>query len=289
MPPLNVDLPTPLITAEALAARLDRVRLLDVRFDLARPEAGRQAFRHGHVPGATYVHLDEDLSAKGDAQAAVCGGRHPLPNRAQVARLAARLRLTPSTPVVVYDAQGGMFAARLWWMLKWIGHGPVAVLDGGWPAWVASGGVQASGEGQAVPAADPYPLSDEPGCRTITADELLSQLGRRTVLDARAPERYRGDVEPLDPVAGHIPGALNRPFGLNLGADGCFLPPQTLRAALEQVAPDPLDWIHQCGSGVTACHNLLAMAVAGWPMGVLYPGSWSEWCADPARPVATGA
>ncbi len=285
---LNLDLPKPLISVEALSERLGQVRLLDVRFDLARPDAGAQDFLRGHLPGATHVHLDHDLSAKGVPQIAVCGGRHPLPNRAQVAALASRLGVTPSTPVVVYDAQGGMFAARLWWMLKWIGHDAVAVLDGGWPAWVASGREQVSGEAAAVPAVAAYPLSDEPGCRTVTAGELLAQLDRRTVLDARAPERYRGDVEPLDPVAGHIPGALNRPFSLNLGADGRFLPPDVLRAAFAQVAEGPPDWIHQCGSGVTACHNLLAMAVAGWPMGVLYPGSWSEWCADPARPVARG-
>jgi thiosulfate/3-mercaptopyruvate sulfurtransferase len=182
-----------------------------------------------------------------------------------------------------------MFAARLWWMLKWIGHEGVTVLDGGMPAWRAVGGAVEKGEVPNVTAADPYPMSTEPGCRTVTAGELQAQLGRWAVLDARAPERYRGDVEPLDPVAGHIPGALNRPFNQNLGPDGCFLSPDALRAAFAPFAVSaPGVLVHQCGSGVTACHNLLAMAVAGWPLGVLYPGSWSEWCSDPSRPVARG-
>lgn len=277
---------SPLISAEALKAALGTVRVFDVRFDLARPEAGEAAWREGHLPGAHYLHLDRDLSAK-DGVPALCGGRHPLPTREVFAATAARLGLTPDTPVVLVDAQGGMFAARAWWMLRWIGARDVRVLDGGLAAWRAAGGALEPGE--VAPAAPglAWPLGPEPEGLRLTADALAAQLGRVALLDARAPERYRGDVEPLDPVAGHIPGALNRPFSANLGPDGRFLPPEALRAAFQGLAgARPV--VHQCGSGVTACHNLLAMAVAGLPGGALYAGSWSEWCRDPARPVAQG-
>lgn len=283
---ISPDSSSPLISAEALKAALGRVRVFDVRFDLARPEAGEAAWREGHLPGAHYLHLDRDLSAK-DGVPALCGGRHPLPTREVFAATAARLGLTPDTPVVLVDAQGGMFAARAWWMLRWIGARDVRVLDGGLAAWRAAGGALEPGE--VAPAAPglAWPLGPEPEGLRLTADALAAQLGRVALLDARAPERYRGDVEPLDPVAGHIPGALNRPFSANLGPDGRFLPPEALRAAFQGLAgARPV--VHQCGSGVTACHNLLAMAVAGLPGGALYAGSWSEWCRDPARPVARG-
>ena len=277
---------SPLISAEALKAALGRVRVFDVRFDLARPEAGEAAWREGHLPGAHYLHLDRDLSAK-DGVPALCGGRHPLPTREVYAATAARLGLTPDTPVVLVDAQGGMFAARAWWMLRWIGSRDVRVLDGGLAAWRAAGGALEPGEVAPATPGPAWPLGPEPEGLRLTADALAAQLGRVALLDARAPERYRGDVEPLDPVAGHIPGALNRPFSANLGPDGRFLPPEALRAAFQGLAgARPV--VHQCGSGVTACHNLLAMAVAGLPGGALYAGSWSEWCRDPARPVAQG-
>lgn len=277
---------SPLISAEALKAALGRVRVFDVRFDLARPEAGEAAWREGHLPGAHYLHLDRDLSAK-DGVPALCGGRHPLPTREVFAATAARLGLTPDTPVVLVDAQGGMFAARAWWMLRWIGSRDVRVLDGGLAAWRAAGGALEPGEVAPATPGPAWPLGPEPEGLRLTADALAAQLGRVALLDARAPERYRGDVEPLDPVAGHIPGALNRPFSANLGPDGRFLPPEALRAAFQGLAgARPV--VHQCGSGVTACHNLLAMAVAGLPGGALYAGSWSEWCRDPARPVAQG-
>jgi thiosulfate/3-mercaptopyruvate sulfurtransferase len=280
--------PTPLIRADELLALRPAgvVRLLDARFDLARPDAGAEAFAAGHLPGAQHVHLDRDLSAKGGAPA-VCGGRHPLPTREHFAATLGRLGITAETPVVVCDAQGGMFAARVWWMLRWVGHTAVAVLDGGVPAWVAAGGALETGAAEpVVPVAD-YPLSAEPGCAVFTADELHARLGRVTLIDARAPERYRGDVEPLDPVAGHIPGALNRPFSANLAPDGRFQSPETLRAAFAPLLGAG-EVVHQCGSGVTACHNLLAMEVAGLPAGALYAGSWSEWCRDGRRPVARG-
>lgn len=277
---------SPLISAEALKAALGRVRVFDVRFDLARPDAGEAAWREGHLPGAHYLHLDRDLSAK-DGVPALCGGRHPLPTREVFAATAARLGLTPDTPVVLVDAQGGMFAARAWWMLRWIGARDVRVLDGGLAAWRAAGGALEPGEVAPATPGPAWPLGPEPEGLRLTADALAAQLGRVALLDARAPERYRGDVEPLDPVAGHIPGALNRPFSANLGPDGRFLPPEALRAAFQGLAgARPV--VHQCGSGVTACHNLLAMAVAGLPGGALYAGSWSEWCRDPARPVAQG-
>ena len=283
---ISPDSSSPLISAEALKAALGRVRVFDVRFDLARPDAGEAAWREGHLPGAHYLHLDRDLSAK-DGVPALCGGRHPLPTREVFAATAARLGLTPDTPVVLVDAQGGMFAARAWWMLRWIGARDVRVLDGGLAAWRAAGGALEPGEVAPPAAAPAWPLGPEPEGLRLTADALAAQLGRVALLDARAPERYRGDVEPLDPVAGHIPGALNRPFSANLGPDGRFLPPEALRAAFQGLAgARPV--VHQCGSGVTACHNLLAMAVAGLPGGALYAGSWSEWCRDPARPVAQG-
>lgn len=283
---ISPDSASPLISAEALKAALGRVRVFDVRFDLARPEAGEAAWREGHLPGAHYLHLDRDLSAK-DGVPALCGGRHPLPTREVFAATAARLGLTPDTPVVLVDAQGGMFAARAWWMLRWIGARDVRVLDGGLAAWRAAGGALEPGEVAPAAPGPAWPLGPEPEGLRLTADALAAQLGRVALLDARAPERYRGDVEPLDPVAGHIPGALNRPFSANLGPDGRFLPPEALRAAFQGLAgARPV--VHQCGSGVTACHNLLAMAVAGLPGGALYAGSWSEWCRDPARPVAQG-
>lgn len=280
------DSSSPLISAEALKAALGTVRVFDVRFDLARPEAGEAAWREGHLPGAHYLHLDRDLSAK-DGVPALCGGRHPLPTREVFAATVARLGLTPDTPVVLVDAQGGMFAARAWWMLRWIGARDVRVLDGGLAAWRAAGGALEPGEVAPPAPAPAWPLGPEPEGLRLTADALAAQLGRVALLDARAPERYRGDVEPLDPVAGHIPGALNRPFSANLGPDGRFLPPEALRAAFQGLA-GARAVVHQCGSGVTACHNLLAMAVAGLPGGALYAGSWSEWCRDPARPVARG-
>lgn len=279
-------LPTPLIRADELLARVGAVCVLDARFDLARPDAGAEAFLAGHLPGAQYVHLDRELSAKGDVPA-LCGGRHPLPTREHFAATVARLGITPATPVVVYDAQGGMFAARVWWMLRWIGHEAAAVLDGGVAAWTAVGGALETGETESTAPAAAYPLSSEAGQRVITADALQAQLGRLTLIDARAPERYRGDVEPLDPVAGHIPGAVNRPFSANLDADGRFQAPETLRAAFAPLLGTG-EIVHQCGSGVTACHNLLAMEIAGLPAATLYAGSWSEWCHDGRRPVARG-
>jgi thiosulfate/3-mercaptopyruvate sulfurtransferase len=288
-----MNLPKPLVSAaqlaDLLATRAGMVRLFDARFDLSQPAAGAAAHAAGHLPGACYLHLEQHLSAMPPAEA-LCGGRHPLPPREVFARTAAQFGITPATPVVVYDAAGGMVAARAWWMLRWLGHTEVAVLDGGLAAWQALGGTLEGGAVDPVAADRPYPMTAAPALDTINVAELQRRLGTVALVDARGAERFRGEVEPLDPVAGHIPGALNRPFTANLGPDGCFLAPQQLREAFTTLlgAATAGEVVHQCGSGVSACHNMLAMAVAGLAEGVLYPGSWSEWCSDPARPVALG-
>ena len=279
-------LPTPLVLPERLIAALAAgaaPMIVDCSFDLADPGAGERAFEQGHLPGAIYAHLDRELAGAKTGR----NGRHPLPARADWADTLARLGVTPARAVVLYDAQGGMYAARAWWMLLWAGHRAVSVLDGGLPAWKAAGGALESGAVRPVAAPAPYPLG-ESLVAAVDADALLKSLGRVTLLDARAGERYRGEVEPLDKRAGHIPGARSRFFKDNLDAQGRFKPADELRAAFTAFGATPAQVVHQCGSGVTACHNLLAMEVAGLPGSVLYPGSWSEWSADPARPVAVG-
>jgi thiosulfate/3-mercaptopyruvate sulfurtransferase len=277
-----------LISAQDLLAwhGTPRPVLLDCGFDLADTAAGRRAYDAGHLPGAVYAHLDEDLSGAKTGR----NGRHPLPARATFAARVGRWGITPATPVVCYDDQGSPYAARAWWLLRWLGHADVAVLDGGRAAWRAAGGTLETHWPDVQPQ-PPYPASAEPAMPTIDADALLARLGRVRLIDARAPERFRGEVEPLDPVAGHIPGATLRFFKHNLLPDGRFKPADTLReefAALGVGAAAGADVVHQCGSGVTAAHNLLALAHAGGGDTALYPGSWSEWCADPARPVARG-
>jgi len=256
--------------------------LLDCGFDLADPAAGERAWRAGHLPGAQYAHLDRDLSGAKNGR----NGRHPLPERAAFAATAGRWGVAPGVQVVTYDAQGGPYAARAWWLLRWLGHGAVALLDGGPAAWQAAGGALVTDVARVNPQ-PPYPPA-APAMPTIDTTALLAQLGRVRVLDARAAERFRGDVEALDPVAGHIPGAANRFFKDNLQPDGRFKPAPQLRAEFDAFATPAASMVHQCGSGVTACHNLLAMAHAGLEGSLLYPGSWSEWCADPTRPVARG-
>lgn len=286
-------LPTPLIDAEALRERTGTTDLvlLDCSFDLMDTALGERQFIEAHLPGAHYLHLERDLSGdKVDAHGRF-RGRHPLPTREAFAATAGAVGITPASAVVVYDRQGSMYAARAWWMLRWIGHGAVAVLDGGLQAWQDVGGALAAGAAATAPARKaPYPLA-EAGVRTIDVQALLVRLGTVTVLDARAAERFRGEVEPLDAQAGHIPGALNRFFKDNLGPDGRFRDAASLKRDYAALigATAAAQVVHQCGSGVTACHNLLAMAAAGLDGGVLYPGSWSEWSADPARPVARSA
>jgi thiosulfate/3-mercaptopyruvate sulfurtransferase len=256
--------------------------LLDCGFDLVDAEAGERAYRSGHLPQAIYVHLERDLSGPKTGR----NGRHPLPPRADFATRVGAWGIGPQVQVVTYDAQGGPYAARAWWLLRWLGHEAVAVLDGGPPAFIAAGG-RLSDTSAVVQPRPPYPAG-VPAMATVDADALLASLGRTPVLDARAGERFRGEVEPLDPVAGHIPGARWRFYKDNLQSDGRFKPSPVLRAEFDALGGRPGDWVHQCGSGVTACHNLLAMEHAGLAGSRLYPGSWSEWCADPARPVARG-
>jgi thiosulfate/3-mercaptopyruvate sulfurtransferase len=276
-----------LVDARALAARLPDPdwRIVDCRFDLAAPAAGEAAYAASHVPGAVYAHLDRDLSAPRTERS----GRHPLPAADAAAATFARLGIDARTQVVAYDASGGMYAARLWWMLRWLGHERAAVLDGGWQAWTTAG-LPESAEPVRV---EPRSFVAHPQARAfVNADELdgLLEGNACLLLDARAPERYEGRAEPLDPKAGHVPGARNHPYVRNLGADGRFLPEAELRerllARLRGRAPSEV--VSMCGSGVTACHTLLALEAAGLPGGRLYPGSWSEWSRDPQRPVATG-
>ena len=276
-----------LISASNLAGRLDDASWIvcDCRHDLADPSAGRRAYAESHIPGARFVHLDEDLSATKTGR----NGRHPLPDPDRFARRLGELGIGNNIQVVAYDASGGYYAARLWWMLRWLGHDAVAVLDSGWNAWVM-GGNPATAKLPAIKATKFNSHSRADLARN--ANSIAADIGKPAPLlvDARAPNRYRGENETLDPVAGHIPGAANRFFQLNLDADGSFKPPSALRQEFEAVtgAKAPSDVVHYCGSGVTACHNLLAMEIAGLSGSRLYPGSWSEWCSDPARPVATG-
>ncbi|MBL8351453.1 MAG: sulfurtransferase [Burkholderiaceae bacterium] len=283
---------TPLISAPALRALMASgapLLVFDCRFDLAQPELGAQSYLEGHLPGAIYLHLDRDLSGP-RAGGAGAGGRHPLPGREAFAARLATLGCQDDLPVVAYDTSGGMVAARLWWMLRWLGHAAVQVLDGGLAAWDAAGGALAAG---AVPPRGPGRLTLRPPLtRSIGYDELRAGLGGgpRLIVDARAADRFRGENETIDPVAGHIPGAVNRFFRDNLLSDGRFKPIDRLRAEWLAVmaARQPADLVQQCGSGVTACHNLLAMEAAGLRGAALYPGSWSDWCARPDAPIATG-
>jgi thiosulfate/3-mercaptopyruvate sulfurtransferase len=276
-----------LISTAELAASLGQSGLVicDVRHDLAQPDAwGEAEYAKGHLPGAQFVHVDRDLSAPRTGT----NGRHPLPTPEAAAAVFARLGIDDATQVVAYDQGNGMYAARLWWMLRWLGHDAVAVLDGGFAKWVKEGRALTT----EVAAARPAAFSIRKVTPTVNATGVRASLHRHTLflVDARAPERFRGDVEPIDPVAGHIPGAHNRPFTMNIDADGTFKHPAFLRAEfaalLGGAAHDAV--VHSCGSGVSACHNILAMEVAGLSGTRLYPGSWSEWASDPARPVARG-
>ena len=258
--------------------------IVDCRHELADPNAGERAYRAGHLPGAAFLHLDRDLSGTKNGR----NGRHPLPEIAALAATLGRAGIGASTQVVAYDQNSGAWAARLWWLLHWLGHEAAAVLNGGLDRWVAEGR-RLTSDAPTVRAATFVPRQPAP---TASAEEILRHLGDGAllVLDARAAERYRGDMEPVDPVAGHIPGARNRPYSENLAAEGGFKPAAQLRSEFEALLGDLASSavVHQCGSGVTSCHNALAMAIAGLQGSRLYPGSWSEWVADPSRPVAKG-
>ena len=300
---------TPLISCEQLQAAIasgQPLRVFDCSFELMQPQAGHQQFLESHIPGAVFADLDKALSAKHGinpgkpgaqgvitvpgADAPASGGRHPLPNREKFATWLSSVGFANDMLAVVYDRQGANYCGRLWWMLQWAGHENVAVLDGGLQAWVASGGALNSGE---EPAHFQSNFALTPEKATLVATKTVADnLGRPTqmLLDARATPRFKGEVEPLDPVAGHIPGALNRPFGQNLGPDGKFKPAAQLRAEFETLlgGRDPATVVHQCGSGVSALPNMIAMEIAGLGPSSLYAGSWSDWCTDPSRPVARG-
>ncbi len=281
-----------LIDVETLSRHLDDADwvVLDCRFNLMDTEAGRRAWHEGHIPGARYVHLDEQLSSA----ITPASGRHPLPDPQQLAQWFAAIGIGSSTQVVVCDDMGGAMAGRCWWLLRTLGHDAVAVLDGGYPQWQQAG-LPISTDDKTTTAVA-VAESDFSGCwdsdAVVTAEQVQAGIEQPqfVLVDARTPERYRGEQEPIDPVAGHVPGALNRALQLNLDTDGRFKPAAQLREEWMQLmaghSADQL--VHMCGSGVTACHNQLAMEHAGLTGSRIYAGSWSEWIRDPRRPVATG-
>lgn len=278
-----------LIDAATLHAHLDAPHwvVVDCRFNLMDAEAGRRAYRESHLPGARYAHLDEDLSSP----ITPTTGRHPLPNPDRLARRLGEWGIVPGTQIVAYDDMGGMLAAaRLWWLLRWLGHEAVAVLDGGFPAW-REAGLPLTAE---TPMVQATVFNGRPNDRlwlTTAQVQALAAEAEAVLLDARTAARFRGEMEPIDPVAGHIPGAVNLPTEGNLTAAGRFLPRAELQARFAAALGEqpPTAVVHSCGSGVTACHNLLAMEAAGLRGARLYAGSWSEWIRDPGRPRATGA
>jgi thiosulfate/3-mercaptopyruvate sulfurtransferase len=282
-----------LISVEELSSLLNatspqRLLVLDCSFDLTNPAAGEQAFALAHIAGSHYTHLDRDLSAPKTE----LNGRHPLPTRDAFAGTMRGFGLTTETQVVAYDNAGGMYASRLWWMLRWLGHESVAVLDGGFAAWKAEGN-PITDDRSAAPISSDF-MACESLVRSVSYQELRAQIDKPQallVLDARAPDRFRGENETLDPVAGHIPNARNHLFKNNVSADGRFKSAAELKAMFEPILAGrpPSELVNQCGSGVTACHNLLALEVAGLTGSALYPGSWSEWCAQSDTLIATGA
>lgn len=277
---------TTLVDAATLGRHLNDPlwRIIDVRHQLADVACGERDYAAGHIPGAHFLHCDRDLSGAMNGR----NGRHPLPDPQRLAARFGALGIGPETQVVVYDDSQGMIAGRLWWLLRWLGHERVAVLDGGLQAWLAAGG-SLTGE---VPQSAATSFVARPSDAVVDVDHVRAFLetSRLHLIDARSPDRFRGENETIDPVGGHIPGAVNRFFRDNLQADGRFKPAAELRdewlAVLAGRAPEQV--VHQCGSGVSACHNILAMELAGLPGSRLYAGSWSEWCADPERPVAVG-
>lgn len=257
--------------------------VVDCRFDLMQPEAGRAIYQLGHIPGARYADLNRDLSAPVTATS----GRHPLPEPALFTQLLANWGVGKHSQVVVYDANNGLYASRLWWMLRWLGHESVALLDGGLAAWLASDLPVTTAISLPQPAEFVARLQRD---AAVSMAQVQSGIrdGSMIVVDARAVARYAGDIEPIDPVAGHIPTAVNYPFEANLDSQGLFLPVEQLKHRFAALADRSEQVVHMCGSGVTACHNLLAMELAGLGGSKLYAGSWSEWVRHADNPVATG-
>jgi thiosulfate/3-mercaptopyruvate sulfurtransferase len=275
-----------LVAPEELAKHLDDPKwvVFDTRHDMGDVGKGRRAYAAGHIPGAYFLHVDDDLSGPKTGK----NGRHPLPDTAKFAANINECGVTPDSQIVIYDDLGGNFAVRLWWMLKWLGHDKVGLLDGQYPLWEKQG----------------RPISTEVPPKRAGSFVARPHLGETVdlhfvdrfredpaikLIDARAAERFKGLKEPIDPVAGHIPGAINRFWQMNLNPDGRFKKPEEIRREAEQLlaGASPEQAVHMCGSGVTACHNMFAFELAGLPRGRLYPGSWSEWCADSSRPVAS--
>lgn len=276
---------TTLVSTDLLAAHLADWAIVDCRFDLQREEWGRAEYRTGHIPGAVYASLNDDLSAPRTGT----NGRHPLPSVDALAATMSRLGIDRSTQVVVYDQDSGLYASRLWWSLKYLGHDAVALLDGGWAKWIREGRPVKSGDEARRPAV--FDAAPRAGMRLGVEDVMARGADKRTLLvDARGPDRFEGRSETIDPVAGHIPGAVNHFYKWNVTDEGTMLPPDALREQFAALLGGrrPEDVVMYCGSGVSACHNLLAMAHAGLPGTSLYPGSWSEWSSDPARPIETG-
>lgn len=277
---------TTLISADNLSQHLDERDwvIIDCRFSLADTEAGFSAYRHGHIPNARYAHLDKDLSSR----ITDFTGRHPLPNFTALVKKLGSWGIDNNSQVVVYDDTSGAIAGRLWWLLHHLGHANAAVLDGGYEHWQMLGLSVTTN----LPSIKPGIFRVYPGENTqLTAIEVQNALAQKALclIDARTPERYCGEREPIDPIAGHIPGAINRPFQLNLDSNGLFLSAEDLRGQFKTLIGNkpPQQIAHTCGSGVTACHNLLAMEVAGLTGSKLYAGSWSEWIRDKNRPIAT--
>ena len=277
-----------LVDADTLRANLGRPdwRVIDCRHDLLQPQAGQLAYAKGHIAGAVFAHMDRDLSGTKTARS----GRHPLPDPDRLVECFRRWGIEPDTQMVAYDASAGSLAARLWWLARWLGHEAVALLDGGWQAALDAGLIIESAEPSIAPSrferGPPLVrLADVDAVQTARADPGW------LIIDARAPDRYAGRNETIDPVAGHIPAAVNRFWQANIGTDGRFKPADQLRSEFRALlgARAAANVISQCGSGITACHNLLAMQRAGLAGAALYPGSWSQWIADPARPVAVGS
>ena len=277
---------TTIIATDTLAGHLDGGWVVvDCRFDLQNEHWGRDQYLATHIPGAVYASLSHDMAGAKTGT----NGRHPLPPLDALSATLGRLGITRGTQVVAYDQDSGMYASRLWWLLRYAGHDAVAVLDGGWAKWIREGRPTRRGEESRAPAT--FVAEPRPEMR-VGVDEVQAHLGNETTLlvDARAPERYEGRTEPIDRVPGHIPGAVNHHYRSNAADDFTLLPPDTLHKTFLEVlgSHEPSHAVMYCGSGVTACHNLLAMTHAGLPGARLYAGSWSEWSADPARPVATG-
>ncbi len=272
-----------LVSTQALSRQLAAWRIFDCRHDLARPELGEAQYREAHIPGALFASLERDLSSPRTGK----NGRHPLPDPEEFARFLGRSGLRPSDPVVCYDAANGAMAARLWWLLRWVGHENVAVLDGGFAKWTRENRPVSAEVPRFAASEYPAQVNEE---LAVSVRTVQRRLGQQLLLDARAPARWRGEQEPIDPVAGRIPGAKNRFNMDNVNPDGTFKPPEELQRAFAEILAGrrPEETVNYCGSGVAACHNLLAMEIAGLKGAKLYAGSWSEWSADPSRPQERG-